>query len=95
MSRISQTLLVIESKVLAELLKPENVEKFVEVSCQCPAIVCCRCSPTQKADVVAAIKKFKPGKITLAIGDGGNDVSMIREAHVGVGIFADMIDYST
>ena len=47
--------------------------------------MCCRMSPKQKADVVNIFKKR--GKwITLAIGDGSNDVSMIMEAHIGVGI---------
>lgn len=50
-----------------------------------PAVVCCRCSPTQKADVTECIKRYT-GKITLGVGDGGNDVGMIQAAHVGVGI---------
>ena len=49
------------------------------------SVVCCRVSPKQKADVVALAKSH--GKwITLSIGDGANDVSMILEAHTGVGI---------
>ena len=47
----------------------------------CPAVLVCRCPPTQKAQVV----KYAKGRI-CAIGDGGNDVSMIQAAHVGVGI---------
>ncbi len=47
-------------------------------------MVCCRCSPTQKAAIVKLLKKA--GRRTCAIGDGGNDVSMIQAAHVGVGI---------
>lgn len=39
----------------------------MELACQCPAVVCCRCSPTQKADVVRLIKQHT-GKITCAIG---------------------------
>jgi len=46
----------------------------------------CRCSPTQKADVIRAIVK-ETGCTSLAIGDGGNDVAMITEAHMGIGIF--------
>jgi P-type E1-E2 ATPase len=43
-------------------------------------------SPKLKADVVSLVKQN--GKwITLAIGDGANDVSMIHEAHIGIGIF--------
>eukprot|EP00658_Telonema_sp_P-2_P046910 TRINITY_DN3529_c0_g1_i10.p1 TRINITY_DN3529_c0_g1~~TRINITY_DN3529_c0_g1_i10.p1 ORF type:complete len:1190 (-),score=231.81 TRINITY_DN3529_c0_g1_i10:273-3842(-) len=47
-------------------------------------VVCSRVTPKQKADVVRMVKD--EGSITLAIGDGGNDVPMIQEAHVGVGI---------
>lgn len=49
------------------------------------SVICCRVSPKQKADVVHLAKKQKK-YITLAIGDGANDVSMILEAHIGVGI---------
>jgi len=47
-------------------------------------VVCARCSPTQKAEIVTLLKTS--GKRTAAIGDGGNDVSMIQAAHVGIGI---------
>lgn len=49
------------------------------------SVVCCRVSPKQKADVVA-LAKTQGQWITLSIGDGANDVSMIMEAHIGVGI---------
>lgn len=49
------------------------------------AVICCRVTPLQKAMVVQLIKKYK-NAVTLAIGDGANDVSMIKEAHIGVGI---------
>lgn len=52
----------------------------------CPSVICCRCSPTQKAQVTEALK-LHTKKVTLAIGDGGNDVAMIQAADVGVGIF--------
>lgn len=58
---------------------------FLEVSTKAPAVVCCRCSPTQKSEVVESIKKYTK-KITAAIGDGGNDVGMITSADVGIGI---------
>eukprot|EP01087_Luapelamoeba_hula_P020418 TRINITY_DN6962_c0_g1_i1.p1 TRINITY_DN6962_c0_g1~~TRINITY_DN6962_c0_g1_i1.p1 ORF type:complete len:1107 (+),score=152.37 TRINITY_DN6962_c0_g1_i1:336-3656(+) len=57
---------------------------FVSLACKAPAVVCCRCSPQQKAEIVTLLKKN--GKRTCAIGDGGNDVSMIQAAHVGIGI---------
>lgn len=46
----------------------------------------CRVSPKQKQEIVAMVKMGLPTKTTLAIGDGANDVSMITEAHVGIGI---------
>jgi len=60
--------------------------KLLEVCRKCKAVVCCRVSPSQKAEVVKMVKDGVPGAITLAIGDGANDVSMIKQAHVGVGI---------
>ncbi|XP_059477594.1 probable phospholipid-transporting ATPase IIB isoform X2 [Neocloeon triangulifer] len=59
--------------------------EFMEVACSSPAVICCRCSPTQKAQVVNLIQEHT-GKRTLAVGDGGNDVSMIQAADAGVGI---------
>ena len=59
--------------------------EFMELATSCPAVVCCRCSPTQKAQVVQLIQKHT-GKRTCAVGDGGNDVSMIQQADAGIGI---------
>jgi phospholipid-translocating ATPase len=50
-----------------------------------PAVIACRCSPTQKADIAKLIKAAS-GKRVCCIGDGGNDVSMIQAADVGIGI---------
>lgn len=49
-------------------------------------LVVYRSSPAQKADIVRFVRKTDTSKITLAIGDGANDVNMIESAHVGVGI---------
>jgi phospholipid-translocating ATPase len=54
---------------------------------ECDAVLCCRMSPAQKAQVVKLVKKSKQRPITCSIGDGANDVSMIQEAHIGLGIF--------
>lgn len=59
--------------------------QFVEFACDAPAVICCRCSPLQKAEVVKLIKAHSK-KQCAAIGDGGNDVSMIQAADVGIGI---------
>nr|CAB3224704.1 probable phospholipid-transporting ATPase IIA [Phallusia mammillata] len=59
--------------------------EFVELACQCPAVVVCRCSPTQKAQIVTLLRNHTSKRI-CAIGDGGNDVSMIQAADCGIGI---------
>jgi phospholipid-translocating P-type ATPase (flippase) len=71
-------------------------EKLLNIARVCKALIACRVSPSQKAEIVQLVRKGgrqgddKKGKgeqpITLAIGDGANDVSMIQTAHVGVGI---------
>ncbi|CAB1346444.1 unnamed protein product, partial [Coregonus sp. 'balchen'] len=61
-------------------------EIFLEICRNCSAVLCCRMAPLQKAQIVKLIKVSKEHPITLAIGDGANDVSMILEAHVGIGI---------
>uniref|UniRef100_A0A8C6M0U0 Phospholipid-transporting ATPase n=1 Tax=Nothobranchius furzeri TaxID=105023 RepID=A0A8C6M0U0_NOTFU len=66
--------------------KQKDMEvEFVSTACACKAVICCRVTPLQKAQVVELIKKHKKA-VTLAIGDGANDVSMIKSAHIGVGI---------
>ncbi|XP_076448860.1 putative phospholipid-transporting ATPase IIB isoform X2 [Babylonia areolata] len=82
--RKNDAALVISGDSLQVCLKYYEHE-FVELACQCPAVVVCRCSPTQKADIVKLLKSHT-GKRTSAIGDGGNDVSMIQAADAGVGI---------
>ncbi|GBG70477.1 hypothetical protein CBR_g6606 [Chara braunii] len=57
---------------------------FTELSMFAQTAICCRVTPSQKAMLVELVKSCEYR--TLAIGDGGNDVRMIQEAHVGVGI---------
>ena len=76
--------LVIGGAALA-LVMAHNQESFVRLCEVCNVVVCARCAPVQKADVVTLVMK-KLNKVSLAIGDGGNDVPMILSAHVGVGI---------
>ena len=82
---LNDTVLVIDGTSLDEALKVENEELFFNIAKSAPAVVCCRCSPTQKSLIVRGMKKFTTS-ITAAIGDGGNDVGMIQEAHLGIGI---------
>nr|XP_057911303.1 phospholipid-transporting ATPase IG isoform X2 [Doryrhamphus excisus] len=59
---------------------------FLQICQNCTAVLCCRMAPLQKAQIVKLVKHSKGNPITLSIGDGANDVSMILEAHVGIGI---------
>lgn len=79
------TVLVLDGGALATLLLSEHISLFIHAASRAPSVVCCRCSPTQKAEVVKAIKS-ETGRRTCAIGDGGNDVAMILAADVGIGI---------
>uniref|UniRef100_A0A8C6NU52 Phospholipid-transporting ATPase n=1 Tax=Nothobranchius furzeri TaxID=105023 RepID=A0A8C6NU52_NOTFU len=77
--------LIINGHSLAHALEADMEVEFVSTACACKAVICCRVTPLQKAQVVELIKKHKKA-VTLAIGDGANDVSMIKSAHIGVGI---------
>ncbi|XP_032411220.1 phospholipid-transporting ATPase 11C isoform X5 [Xiphophorus hellerii] len=59
---------------------------FLQICQNCTAVLCCRMAPLQKAQIVKLVKNSKGNPITLSVGDGANDVSMILEAHVGIGI---------
>eukprot|EP00795_Rhopilema_esculentum_P001806 gene1806-16293_t len=76
--------LVIKGDSLEVVLRHYEHE-FMELAVLCPAVVVCRCTPTQKAEIVRLLKTHT-GKRTCAIGDGGNDVSMIQMADAGIGI---------
>ncbi|CAI5744863.1 unnamed protein product [Peronospora destructor] len=79
--------LVIDGQALAFALRPQLRSLFYQVIHECAsAVICCRVSPKQKADIVELVREFEPESVTLAIGDGANDVAMIQTAHIGVGI---------
>jgi phospholipid-translocating ATPase len=82
--RKQDTALVIRGDSLEVCLEYYEHE-LMELVAAAPAVVCCRCSPEQKASVVRLIERHT-GKRAAAIGDGGNDVSMIQAASVGIGI---------
>ncbi|XP_056895462.1 phospholipid-transporting ATPase IF isoform X3 [Takifugu flavidus] len=77
--------LVVDGASLSLALRGHE-KLFMEVCKNCSAVLCCRMAPLQKAKVVRLLKTSPEKPITLAIGDGANDVSMIQEAHVGIGI---------
>uniref|UniRef100_A0A8C4XQ58 Phospholipid-transporting ATPase n=1 Tax=Falco tinnunculus TaxID=100819 RepID=A0A8C4XQ58_FALTI len=77
--------LIIDGHTLKYALSFEVRQSFLDLALSCKAVICCRVSPLQKSEIVDMVKKHV-NAITLAIGDGANDVGMIQTAHVGVGI---------
>ena len=82
--------ILVDEKALLTINDDELIQHiFLEIAKDAVAVICCRVSPIQKSQVVKMMKNYDPSAITLAIGDGGNDVSMIMEAHIGVGIYGE------
>jgi phospholipid-translocating ATPase len=77
--------IIIDGDSLRLVLDESLKQKFLLLCKQCRSVLCCRVSPSQKAAVVKLVKHGL-NCLTLSIGDGANDVAMIQEAHVGVGI---------
>jgi phospholipid-translocating ATPase len=77
--------LVIDGASLKFGLEDPCKALLLELGCRCKAVLCCRVSPLQKALVVKMVREGL-GAMCLAIGDGANDVSMIQEADIGIGI---------
>lgn len=70
--------ILIEGHTLAFIQDSKSMkEKFLRILSKCEAVVVCRASPSQKGQVVEMIKESEPDAVTLAIGDGANDVNMI------------------
>ncbi|KAI9486475.1 MAG: hypothetical protein EXX96DRAFT_549200 [Benjaminiella poitrasii] len=85
-SSVQENALIIEGSALVHILKSaDSKTKLLEITARCKSVVCCRVSPLQKALVVQLVRKYHD-VVTLAVGDGANDVSMIQVANVGVGI---------
>lgn len=76
--------LLIDGESLSVMLSQFR-SPFIAVAVQLPAVIACRCSPTQKAEIAELIRQYTKKRI-CCIGDGGNDVSMIQAADVGIGI---------
>ncbi|XP_062380179.1 phospholipid-transporting ATPase VB [Sardina pilchardus] len=78
--------LMIDGRTLGMVLEEEDLRsKFVELCRRCRSVLCCRVTPLQKSTVVKLVRE-KLRVMTLAIGDGANDVNMIQAADVGIGI---------
>ena len=83
-SKPDSTALLIDGDSLSYYLTHHR-QDFISLAVLLPAVIACRCSPTQKADVASLIRHHTHKRVAC-IGDGGNDVSMIQAADVGIGI---------
>ncbi|KAL3501616.1 hypothetical protein ACH5RR_036065 [Cinchona calisaya] len=77
--------LIIDGKSLAYALEDDTKNLFLELAISCASVICCRSSPKQKA-LVTRLVKSGTKRTTLGIGDGANDVGMLQEADIGIGI---------
>ena len=81
----SEASLVIDGSTLIHAFASDVKMDLMHIALKCRSVICCRVSPMQKAEIVDQVKRIT-NQVTLAIGDGANDVAMIRAANVGVGI---------
>lgn len=85
--KVAHSVVVVDGGALAMIEADDTLRSlFFEIAVLADSVICCRASPSQKANLVKTIRTKVSGSITLAIGDGANDIAMIQEAHVGVGI---------
>merc|ERR1712176_1327589 len=79
--------LLVTGPALEEVMNAGFKQPFLEVAIHCSVVIACRVSPLQKAQMVSLVRTgVTPTPVTLSIGDGANDVPMIQEAQVGIGI---------
>ncbi|KAI1265726.1 P-type ATPase [Xylariaceae sp. FL1019] len=86
-SGTTHSVVVIDGQTLTAVdQSPDLCNLFYTLIPMVDSVICCRASPAQKSSIVKAIRHRVPDTLTLAIGDGANDLAMISAAHVGVGI---------
>lgn len=84
---IAHSVVVIDGATLSFVeASPTLKSLFADLASLVDSLICCRAAPAQKASLVRSIRRKVNKSITLAIGDGANDIAMIQEAHVGIGI---------
>lgn len=84
---LAHTAIVVDGATLGHIEENSGLlALFLDLAVKVDTVICCRASPAQKASLVRHVRKTVQTSITLAIGDGANDIAMIREAHVGIGI---------
>lgn len=87
MESVPHSVVVIDGATLSIIEKDRTLYTlYLDLAVEVDSVICCRASPSQKAAMVSAVRKKVKKSVTLAIGDGANDIAMIQEAHVGIGI---------
>ncbi|EFQ29697.1 phospholipid-translocating P-type ATPase [Colletotrichum graminicola] len=81
------SVVVVDGQTLSVIEGDEDLSfLFFDLMVRVDSVICCRASPSQKASLVKRIRRQVPHSLTLAIGDGANDIGMIQASHVGIGI---------
>ena len=85
----SHSVVIVDGDTLATIYEdPSGVLEalFFDLVALVDSVICCRAQPSQKAQLVGSVRKRVPNCVTLAVGDGANDIAMIQEAQIGIGI---------
>ena len=84
---VAHSVVVVDGQTLSMIESDGTLRvRFFNLATLVDSVICCRASPKQKAFLVKSIRHQVKDSVTLAIGDGANDIAMIQEAHVGIGI---------
>lgn len=92
-SQSSHSPLLVDATVIDEIFDQKDEDEislFLQCLCDAPSVIIARMRKDQKQAITHALKEFgrKEGKTihVLCVGDGANDIGMIRESDVGIGI---------
>ncbi|XP_034262320.1 phospholipid-transporting ATPase VB isoform X1 [Pantherophis guttatus] len=77
--------LVVDGRALNTIFQGKLEHKFLQLTKYSHSVLCCRCTPLQKSMVVKLVRN-QLKVLTLAVGDGANDVGMLQAADIGIGI---------
>ncbi|KAH3674993.1 hypothetical protein WICPIJ_009379 [Wickerhamomyces pijperi] len=86
-SNVAHCVVVIDGATLADFEQDDTLlSMLISLCTKTDSVICCRASPSQKALMVTSIRNLNKKLVTLAIGDGANDIAMIQSADIGIGI---------
>lgn len=86
-NQVAHCVVVIDGLTLSQIEKDETLlSLFIDLGVKADSVICCRASPAQKSNLVQLVRNKVRSAVTLAIGDGANDIAMIQSADVGIGI---------